>query len=394
VFPEPYKRVLSTPGVIQPLLGVTVNRLAIAALPLSTVLLVRGSTGSFAVAGLVQACYSVAAAISLPIQGRLIDRIGQTPVILAAAAVDAGAYIALVLLAHAGAGAPPLAAIALVAGLATPPLGAAMRTLWSGLVEEEELRKTAFTLDAIAVDVAWIIGPGLIAVVIGIASPTAAVLVCAGISLAGSVIFAAAWASRRWHGGAREPHLAGPLRSPGIIVLMAAIFGVGIMVGAIELAITAFASDRGAAELAGVLIAVQAAGSVAGGLWFGTRNFKREPGALLPFVAIVFALSTIPVVAVPTLGAAFPLMVLSGLALAPLIASIYLLLDTLAPPGTAAEATGWILTAIIIGAAVGTGLAGVAVTEADPHAGLAVGLAGACMAAAAAWLGRAKLRAV
>jgi len=56
VIPEAYKRVLSTPGVRQPLLGVTINRLAFAALPLSTVLLVQRSTGSFAAAGLIQAC--------------------------------------------------------------------------------------------------------------------------------------------------------------------------------------------------------------------------------------------------------------------------------------------------------------------------------------------------
>ena len=67
-------------------------------------------------------------------------------------------------------------------------------------------------------------------------------------------------------------------------------------------------------------------------------------------------------------------MALSGLALAPAISLIYLLLDSLAPVGSAAEATGWVLTAIVGGAALGNALAGVAVTEASPHAGLAVGL--------------------
>ena len=55
MFPEAYKRVLSAEGVRQPLAGVIIGRLSIAAEPLSTVLLVRGSTGSFAVAGLVMA---------------------------------------------------------------------------------------------------------------------------------------------------------------------------------------------------------------------------------------------------------------------------------------------------------------------------------------------------
>ncbi len=96
----------------------------------------------------------------------------------------------------------------------------------------------------------------------------------------------------------------------------------------------------------------------------------------------------VPLVAVPSVGAAFPLMALSGIALAPTISVIYLLLDSLAPRGTAVEATGWVLTAIIVGAALGNAAAGVAVTEASPHLGLAVGLAGTLVTLGASWIGR------
>jgi hypothetical protein len=172
---------------------------------------------------------------------------------------------------------------------------------------------------------------------------------------------------------------------------MGGALGVGIAVGAAELAITAFASEHGAAELGGTLIAVQALASTAGGLWYGARNWRSPPGERLPGVALVFALSFAPLVAVPSLGAAFPLMALSGLALAPAISLIYLLLDSLAPVGTAAEATGWVLTAIVGGAAFGNAVAGVAVTEASPHAGLAVALAGGLVTLGATWVGRRRL---
>jgi hypothetical protein len=170
--------------------------------------------------------------------------------------------------------------------------------------------------------------------------------------------------------------------------LMGAALGVGIMVGAIEISITAFASDHGAAELGGALVAIQAVGSVFGGLWFGAREWRGSAENRLPGTALVFALCVAPLVAVPSLGAAFPLMALSGLGLAPTISVIYLLLDSLAPPGTAVEATGWVLTAIIVGAALGNGAAGVAVTEVSPHLGLAVGLIGGFVTLGATWLGR------
>jgi hypothetical protein len=50
-----------------------------------------------------------------------------------------------------------------------------------------------------------------------------------------------------------------------------------------------------------------------------------------------------------------------------------------------------VLTAIVGGAALGNALAGVAVTEASPHAGLAVALVGGLVTLGATWLGRQSL---
>ena len=393
MFPEAYKRVLGAQGVRQPLAGVVIGRVAIAAEPLSTVLLVRGSTGSFAAAGLVMACYSIAAAISLPIQGRVIDRIGQTRVIVTATVVNTAGFGGLIVLAHAGGSLGAMAGVSTVAGSGTLPTGSTMRTLWSELVPDPGLRQAAFALDAVAIDVAFIVGPLIAAGVIAVASPTASLSTCMALTLIGSVVFATAPASRSWRGAPAHHRQAGPLRSASVLVLMGAAFGVGVAVGAAELAITAFASHHGAPELGGALIAVQAFASTVGGLWFGARAWRSPPGERLSSVSLVFAISMIPLVAVPSLAAAFPLMALSGVALAPTISVIYLLLDSFAPTGTAAEATGWILTAIVGGAALGNAAAGVAVTEASPHAGLAVAALGGALTLAAAALGRRSLRA-
>src|SRR4051794_37143447 len=386
--PETYRRVLGASGVRQPLLGVVIGRLSIAAEPLSTVLLVHAATGSFAAAGAVLGAYSIAAAISLPIQGRIIDRIGQTRVLIATTAVNSAGFVALILLAHVGASTAAMVAVGTIAGLGTLPTGASMRTLWSELVPDPELRQAAFALDAVAIDVAFIGGPLIAAAVIALASPTASLCVCIALTVLGSAVFASSRASRSWRGAPAHHRRIGPLRSAGVWVLMGSALGIGLAVGAAELAITAFASEHGAAELGGTLIAVQALASTAGGLWYGARNWRTPPGERLPGVALVFAISLAPLVAVPSMGAAFPLMALSGLALAPAISLIYLLLDSLAPPGTAAEATGWVLTAIVGGAALGNAVAGVAVSEASPHAGLAVGFAGGLVTLGAAWLGR------
>jgi Major Facilitator Superfamily len=388
MLPEAYRRVLGARGVAAPLAGTTIGRLSIAAQPLSTILLIKGSTGSFAAAGLVEACYSLAAAGSLPVQGRVIDRIGQTRVVIVVTLVNSLAFAALIPLSDANA---PLLAMCIagtIAGLATPPLGAAMRSLWRGLVPDPELRQAAFAVDAVAIDAAFILGPSIAAGVIAIASPAASLAVCIALALAGSAVYAGSAASRGWRGSPAHERHSSPLRSHGVLVLMGAAVGVGTAVGATEISITAFASEHGAAELGGTLVAIQAVGSVIGGLWFGARKWRMSAGDRLPAAALVFALGLAPLVAVPSLATAFPLMALSGVALAPTISVIYLLLDSLAPTGTAVEATGWVLMAIVSGAALGNGLAGVAVTEVSPHAGLAIGLAGGLITLGATWLGR------
>jgi predicted MFS family arabinose efflux permease len=391
MIPSTYKTILSIRAVRLPLAGATIGRLPFAAETLAVLLLVQGATGSFADAGLVNACYSIGAAAGLPIQGRIVDRIGQTRVIATATAINAIALIGLVLLAEDGASLPGMCAVAVGAGFAIPPLGTSIRTLWSELVRDQQLRQSAFALDAVTVEVAFIVGPLLAALVIGIASPAAGVLMNVGLSILGSTLFALSRASRSWRG---QPHglgLAGPLRSGGVLTLMGVGVGLGVAVGAVELGMTAVAADRGMRELGGALLATQAAGSLIGGLVYGSRTWRTPGARRLGLLSVALALTTIPLVVTPSLEATFPLALLSGLTLAPTVSVLYVLLDSVAPAGTATEATGWVLTAFVSGASAGAGVAGAAVNASGPHAGLAVGLAGTVFAAAVAWLWQSRL---
>jgi hypothetical protein len=275
-----------------------------------------------------------------------------------------------------------------LAGAFVPPIGTSIRTLWANLIDEDTLRESAFALDAITLEVAFVVGPLLIGLTIAIASPAAAVLVNVCLAVAGSVVFATSRASREWRGGTHDLGILGPLRAPGVLTLMGAASGIGLAVGALELGITAFATHHDARALSGGLIAAQALGSFAGGMAYGSRTWHGPAGRRLAILGAILTLTVIPLVVVPSLPAAFPLMLLSGVALAPTTAVIYLMLDHLAPPGTAAEATAWVLMAVISGVAVGNAAAGAAVGASGPHAGIAVALVGAALTTVVAWLGR------
>src|SRR4051794_41918362 len=73
-----YRRILAIREARQPVLGTAIERIPIAGMALATILLVRAETGSFAIAGAVEAGFGVAAAVSFPLQGGLVDRLGET----------------------------------------------------------------------------------------------------------------------------------------------------------------------------------------------------------------------------------------------------------------------------------------------------------------------------
>jgi predicted MFS family arabinose efflux permease len=391
MIPSAYKRVLAIRPLRQPLLGATIARLPFAAGALANLLLVQSATGSFADAGLITAFYAAGEAVGLPVQGRMIDRAGQTRVIVAAIVINTIATVALVVVAESGAPVTGMAVAAIIAGFAIPPLGTSMRALWSTLVRNASLRQSAFALDAVTVEVAFIVGPLLTALVIGLASPAAAVLTNVGLNVLGSTTFIASRASREWRGEPQQLGVAGPLRSVGVLILMAASLGIGVAVAAIEVAITALATDHDARALAGALIAAQAAGSLLGGLAYGSRSWGPDAGRRLMLLAVVLPVTVTPLLFASSLASAFPLMFISGVALAPAVSVLYTLLDSAAPRGTATEATGWVLTAFVVGVSVGTGLAGAAVNASGVEAGIAIGLAGAVLTALVSWLGRPSL---
>jgi MFS family permease len=391
MLPEPYMRLLRVRTVRQPLIGSVIGRLPIAALSLATVLMIRHATGSFAIAGAVEACFAIAGAISLPVQGRLIDRLGQTRVLVVGAILNPIALVALVVAAQGGAAPLPLAFLGGLCGATVPALSSSMRTLWANLVPDSDLI-SAYALDAVLFEVGFVVGPLVTALLVAVASPAVAVLANAAYTLTGALIFALSRASRSWRGSPSVSGWAGPLRSPGIVVLMLTELWFGVALGAMELSVTAFATQHGSSSLAGVLIAVQAAASMAGGLWYGIRHRTANAADRYPLLCFVIAVGFAPLLLATSILNAVPLMVLSGFAFAPATAVAYKLIEELAPQGTITEASTWLITAVVTGVAVGNGVAGPLVSGGHAHRGFAVAVAAAALAWVASALGRGALR--
>jgi MFS family permease len=375
-----YLDVLRTPFVTRLLSSAVVARMPTAMAGLAIVLLVRGGGGSYAVAGLVAGTYSIALALTSPLLGRLVDRVGQTRVLAGCAVASALAFTAL---AAAGSSASPLvlAGLAALAGAAIPPVGACMRALWSGLLGQGGQLQAAFAVESTVQELIFVVGPPLVAVLAAVFSPAAAVLGTAALLLAGVAVFASTPASRAWRPERRAADWAGPLRSPGIRAVLASIVLLASAFGTVEVTVVAGAEQLGSRTFAGPLLALWALGSLVGGLVFGSRASDRGPEQrMVPLLALVVAGIALLAAAsgLTQLGAG---MVLAGLGIAPAIACLYLLVDRLAPAGTVTEAFTWVTTAFSTGFAIGNALGGSLVHQIGTDRSFLIAAAGIAAAA-------------
>lgn len=330
-------------------------------------------TSSFAAAGVVTGVYAIALGVGGPLLGQLVDRRGQTSTLLVSATVAATLLAAIAVL---PAGAPLAVLIALAAGigLATPPVGACLRTQLPALLSDPSAVRAAYALEASVIELTYIFGPPL-ALCIGALWSTGAALAIAGVVLlAATAAYAAQPASRRWQPAPAERRpRGGSLRTSAMRTLVIVLIAVGMLLGADEVAVTAAAKTLASTTAAAPLFALWGAGSFIGGLLV-TRlggGARSATGLTLLLGALTAGhLALIPAdESVLALGA---VLLLAGAAIAPTEATIYAMVDHAAPAGTMTEAFAWLATAMAVGGAIGAGSAGILTDRAGPTAAFAL----------------------
>lgn len=356
-------------------------RVPVTGIPLALILVVREDGRSYDVAGLATGAYTLALSATAPAIGRLADRVGGPVLFLAGAPVCAAALLALAA-GLAGGSVLALLALAVVAGGALPPVGALTRGLLTPLLHGDR-RARVFAIDATAQELCFIAGPLLVAGLVALLRPGAALAGLALLLVVGAAGYGAA--GRRLARAGRVEHAsqASPLRGGGLrAVLVLAILG-GLMFGAMELSATAAVDEAGDRDRAGILLGLWSFGSLLGGLaavrWPVRRPLRRLVASLAACAGLCAALAAVadrPVALVV-------LLVLHGVAHAPLMAVLYVLVP-LVVGSRINEAFAWLTSAVVGGIALGTTVAGSAVHDAGAWAGFLVGALAAALALVAA----------
>src|ERR1700722_10773935 len=185
---SPYRSVLSVAGVPRLFASALLGRLPQGMSSLAILLLVRAATHSYAAAGLAVGAYALASAAFSPVQGRLIDRIGRSRVLLPVAIGQAVVLAALVLAGHAHAGGAALVLLSGLAGALMPSIAPTVRALLREVIHEPATRESAYALESVAQEIIWILGPFLVALMVAVTSPSVALLVLGVICVTGTFL--------------------------------------------------------------------------------------------------------------------------------------------------------------------------------------------------------------
>ena len=359
-----YLDVLRTPGVGRLAVYTAVGRLPFAIVGLSIVFLMRREAYGYADIGITLAAESVAIALTGVFIGRLADRTGRSRVILILGGATTLLLVGETVAILATAPVAVVAAGAALQGATIPPISASMRSLWGKLVAPGRV-ESAYAFDAIQLELVFIVGPLIAAGIATALTPAVSMFLCAGLYLVASVGFATAPAVR-----AAPPEQAvdrtraGALGSPGMRTLAGLGLLTAICFGAVEVALPAFTESEGSRAAAGPLLTVWALGSVLGGLWYGTVSWRAPLERRLLILVGLLALAAAPLAFAGSITVMAVLLLLTGVALAPMATTEYALIERLAPAGMSTEAYSWQIVATAVGFGLGSAIAGALVERA------------------------------
>ncbi|MDR2173215.1 MAG: MFS transporter [Burkholderiales bacterium] len=354
-----YLQFLKTPDIRAILITALITRMPVGMSSLAFLMYLKQVTGSLAFAGWNVGIYLVAMSVAAPVMGRLIDRFGARRLLVVVGIVHP--LVLWLMLLPATTPLPTLfiTACMIVAGLFCPPLIVLTRAVWRYRFETPDLRKIAFSFDAVLTELNFVAGPLLVALALAVASPIWAFLLFLVFSTLSVPLFLRSPAVHYVkYDRTVERHWLGPLTEPRLLLVFIITFTIAMTLGAIEIGYPAFAEQYGKPFWAGILMAFASIGSAIGGLTYGGIRLKSSPEQHLPWMlAALLLFAALHITA--NIPAYFLLLAtLLGMLVAPALTALTLLISRYTPERYTAEAFTWSSTSIVSGIGAGMALGG------------------------------------
>lgn len=347
-----YWTLLKTPGVARLIGAQLTARFPFGMLSLAFLIHIEKLFDSYAAAGLVLAAMSIGQAIAGPLTSRLMGRLGMRPVLIVTMIVCTTAIVVMALVPLPIVG---LMVVGFIAGLSMPPVQPAVRTIYPKVVNSRQLTPL-FSLDASAQEIIWVLGPVIATFVAIQVSTTAGILLAAFFLVAGGIWFVALPEVGRVRIPRSRRKIGVVLKKPEVLLSTIVGFMLVAACAAVEAGVVAV-FGHGSAN-AGWVLGIFAIGSLIGGLALG--HLPIGPWALASRMLIVTLGLSVAGIFLNFWWLSAALLV-AGIGIAPSFAVLFGIVSASVKFSDTAEAYGWIGTGQLIGAALGSALAGFAI---------------------------------
>jgi MFS family permease len=393
---NPYREIFQAPGTKGFAAAAFLARLPFAMAPIGIVAMLsqtasNGHGGEYWLAGAVAATFALTNALVAPQISRLVDRRGQSPVVIPTTILSVAAFVALIAAANQD---WPIWTLFVSAFLAAfmPSVPALVRARWTEALRGRPELGTAFAFESAADELVYIAGASL-SVGLAVAFFPEAGMLASTLALAiGTAAFIAQRATepkvRAAEAGAKR---GSALRLGAVQIITLAMIFVGATFATAEVSTVAITKELGQPNAATLVIGVYAFGSFLLGIALGAFRIGMALQRQLLIAVGVIAVTALPLLVADTVLLLAVAIFFSGIAISPTFITAFGLVERRVPASMLTEGVTWVTTGIGIGMALGAFAAGWAVDTFGAQNGFWVSVAAGGAAVVTVALGQRSL---
>lgn len=340
-----------------------IGRIPLAMNTVAIVFLVSDVRGSFTLAGLTSAFYTLSGAAISPRVGKLADQFGTKAVFLPVTAINILATVGILYFIHHST--IGLLFFAALAGATFPNFGTITRTRWSRSLKDPKELDSALSLESVFDETAFVVGPalaGLLLSLYGSNSPLIASIVFLTIAGLGISL------TSTDHGGfakVHADHARGILAIPYIKTLLLSLVSLGLLFGSNFVVIIAVATEGGREAEGGLWVGLYPIGSAVSGLIYGLIHWKISSSIRYTASLVIMTFCTSGILFFQDLETIVFWIIVSGIAIGPALISANAFMKELVPLSRLNESFAFLGAALSIGITMGSTISGVIVDEFD-----------------------------
>lgn len=349
---NPYREIFRAPGAKGFASAGFVARMPMAMAPIGIVAMLSQTHGEYWLAGAVSATYALTNALLAPQISRLIDRLGQSRVVVPATLVSAIAFAALIAAAHLDWPVWTLFASALGAAV-LPSMSAIVRARWTELFRGRPELNTAFAFESAADELIYISGASLSVGLSVALFPEAGMVASTLLLAAGTAAFILQRSTEPRIRPQEKGAQGSAIRQRPVQIITFALVFIGAIFSAAEVSSVAITKELGQPGAASLVIGVYAAGSFFVGLILGALALKMPLQRQLLVAVSIIAVTAIPLLFADTVPLLAVAVFVSGVAISPTFITAFGLIERRVPEAMLTEGVTWVMTGIGIGMAFG-----------------------------------------